>query len=239
MDSDESRRAEQTAQSLCLRFVCRPAAPAKLSPVMPSRILDLPSPWSERPDIPREKFHARCYQGDARRKLVRKSCLCSVAPECDLCCQEKTIFYHKCKVEQYAPYTQDDGLVQRITLYKAAIWRSEDILLDKFSLWFRLSRPLQDVRRQIPLEIRERFKHRKDKLFERKRRPMQNAPWRVQPSLLFVPSMRRLHEARLLAIVHRGDTGAISPWAALHICLQCGWCSQGVPRGRRRVGVHL
>ena len=36
----------------------------------------------------------------------------------------------------------------------------------------------QDVRRQIPLEIRERFKHRKDKLFERKRRPMQNAPWR-------------------------------------------------------------
>ena len=32
--------------------------------------------------------------------------------------QEKTIFYHKCKVEQYAPYTQDDGLIQRITLYK-------------------------------------------------------------------------------------------------------------------------
>ncbi|CAK9026938.1 Dynein regulatory complex subunit 7 (Coiled-coil domain-containing protein 135) (Coiled-coil domain-containing protein lobo homolog) (Spermatogenesis-related gene in late stages of spermatogenesis cells protein), partial [Durusdinium trenchii] len=100
-DSEE-RRAEHTAQ-----------------------ILDLPSPWSERPDIPREKFHARCYQG------------------------EKTIFYHKCKVEQYAPYTQDDGLVQRMTLYK-------------------------DVRRQIPLEIRERFKHRKDKLIERKRRPMQN-----------------------------------------------------------------
>eukprot|EP00913_Durusdinium_trenchii_P023215 g21794.t1 len=69
-DSEE-RRAEHTAQ-----------------------ILDLPSPWSERPDIPREKFHARCYQG------------------------EKTIFYHKCKVEQYAPYTQDDGLVQRMTLYK-------------------------------------------------------------------------------------------------------------------------
>jgi hypothetical protein len=89
------------------------------------QILDMPPPWSERPDIPREAFHARCYQG------------------------EKTIFYHKCKVEQYAPYTQDDGLVQRITLYK-------------------------DVRRQIPLEIRERFKHRRDKLFERKRRPMQN-----------------------------------------------------------------
>ncbi|CAE8692319.1 unnamed protein product [Polarella glacialis] len=90
-----------------------------------AQILDMPSAWSERPDIPRVKFHDRCYQG------------------------EKTIFYHKCKVEQYAPYTQDDGLVQRITLYK-------------------------DVRRQIPLEIRERFRHRRDKLYERKRRPMQN-----------------------------------------------------------------
>jgi len=90
-----------------------------------AQVLDMPPAWGERPDIPREAFHARCYQG------------------------EKTIFYHKCKVEQYAPYTQDDGLVQRITLYK-------------------------DVRRQIPLEIRERFKHRRDKLSERKRRPMQN-----------------------------------------------------------------
>jgi hypothetical protein len=90
-----------------------------------TQILDMPPSWSERPDIPREAFHARCYQG------------------------EKTIFYHKCKVEQYAPYTQDDGLVQRITLYK-------------------------DVRRQIPLEIRERFKHRRDKLVERRRKPMQN-----------------------------------------------------------------
>merc|ERR1719198_1181029 len=90
-----------------------------------TQILDMPPAWSERPDIPREAFHARCYQG------------------------EKTIFYHKCKVEQYAPYTQDDGLVQRITLYK-------------------------DVRRQIPLEIRERFKHRRVKLHERRRKPMQN-----------------------------------------------------------------
>jgi len=57
-----------------------------------AQILDMPPAWSERVDIPREAFHARCYQG------------------------EKTIFYHKCKVEQYAPYTQDDGLVQRITL---------------------------------------------------------------------------------------------------------------------------
>ena len=59
-----------------------------------AQILDMPPPWSEKPSIPREAFHARCFQG------------------------EKTVFYHKCKVEQYAPYTQDDGLVQRITLYK-------------------------------------------------------------------------------------------------------------------------
>lgn len=90
-----------------------------------AQILDMPPAWSERIDIPREAFHARCYQG------------------------EKTIFYHKCKVEQYAPYTQDDGLVQRITLYK-------------------------DVRRQIPLEITEMFEHRRDRLKARKRRPMQN-----------------------------------------------------------------
>lgn len=90
-----------------------------------TQILDMPPAWSERPDIPREAFHARCYRG------------------------EKTIFYHKCKVEQYAPYIQDDGLVQRVTLYK-------------------------DVRRQIPLEIREKFKHRRDKLIERRRKPMQN-----------------------------------------------------------------
>lgn len=91
----------------------------------PTQILDMPPSWSDRPEISREAFHKRCYQG------------------------EKTLFYHKCKVEQYAPYTQDDGLVQRITLYK-------------------------DVRRQIPLEIRESFKHRRDKLYERRRRPMQN-----------------------------------------------------------------
>jgi hypothetical protein len=90
-----------------------------------AQILDMPPAWSDRPEIPRDKFHRHCYEG------------------------EKTVFYHKCKVEQYAPYTQDDGLVQRITLYK-------------------------DVRRQIPVEVREHFKHRKDKLSERTRRPLKN-----------------------------------------------------------------
>merc|ERR1719399_1162689 len=89
------------------------------------QLLDRPPPWSERLDITREAFHARCYQG------------------------EKTIFYHKCKVEQYAPYSQVDGLVQRITLHK-------------------------DVRRQIPIEIREIFQHRHDHLVARERFPMEN-----------------------------------------------------------------
>jgi len=90
-----------------------------------TQLLDMPPPWSERLDISREAFHARCYQG------------------------EKTIFYHKCKVEQYAPYSQVDGLVQRITLHK-------------------------DVRRQIPIEVRETFQHRHDHLVERERFPMEN-----------------------------------------------------------------
>jgi len=118
-----------------------------------TQILDTPPPWSVRLHIPREKFHARCYQG------------------------EKTVFYHKCKVEQYAPYTQDDGLVQRITLYK-------------------------DVRRQFPLEIRERFKHRRDKLIERKRKPMQNEtierfdPGRSAPSSTTTSAGGALKEVR-------------------------------------------
>merc|ERR1719265_889808 len=72
-------------------------------PEQAAQILDMPPPWSERPDISREAFHARCYQG------------------------EKTIFYHKCKVEQYAPYTQDDGLVQESlctrTCADKSLWR--------------------------------------------------------------------------------------------------------------------
>jgi hypothetical protein len=115
------------------------------------QILDMPPSWGLRPDIPREAFHARCYQG------------------------EKTIFYHKCKVEQYAPYTQDDGMVQRITLYK-------------------------DVGRQIPLEIREKFKHRRDKLVERRRKPMQNEtieyfdPGRPSSSTLGGGALKELRE---------------------------------------------
>merc|ERR1719337_758555 len=89
------------------------------------QILDMPPSWSERLEISREAFHARCYQG------------------------EKTCFFHKAKLEQYAPYSQVDGLVRRLTLYK-------------------------DVRRQIPLEVRETFQHRRDHLTERLRYPPKN-----------------------------------------------------------------
>jgi len=51
-----------------------------------TQFLDMPSSWCERPEITREAFHARCYQG------------------------EKTTFYNKVKVEQYAPYSQAGGI---------------------------------------------------------------------------------------------------------------------------------
>jgi len=88
-------------------------------------VLDMPPSWSERLDISREAYHARCYQG------------------------AKTTLYYKCKVEQFAPYDQVDGLVQRVFSYK-------------------------DVRRQIPVEVKETFKHRRDHLVERTRWPMEN-----------------------------------------------------------------
>lgn len=87
--------------------------------------LDLPSSWSDRLQIPKDVFEARCYQG------------------------EKITFYDKCKVEQYAPYSQLDGIIRRVTQYK-------------------------DLRRQIPLSMTETFAHRRDKLVKRFRYPKDN-----------------------------------------------------------------
>ncbi|XP_066590690.1 dynein regulatory complex subunit 7 [Prorops nasuta] len=53
----------------------------------------------------------------------------------------KTIFYKRTKVELYAPYVQEDGLVQRITIY-------------------------EDLDYLIPLEIREKYSNRSDNLME-------------------------------------------------------------------------
>jgi len=88
-------------------------------------VLDIPASWCERLDISREAFAGRCYNG------------------------EKTVLYAKSKVESYAPYSQVDGLVERVTYYK-------------------------DLRRQIPVEVAEKFYQRKDKLVERKRKPMES-----------------------------------------------------------------
>jgi hypothetical protein len=88
-------------------------------------VLDIPASWCEHLNISREAFAGRCYNG------------------------EKTVLYAKSKVESYAPYSQVDGLVERVTYYK-------------------------DLRRQIPVEVVEQFYQRKDKLVERKRRPMES-----------------------------------------------------------------
>jgi hypothetical protein len=88
-------------------------------------VLDIPSSWCERLDISREAFAGRCYHG------------------------EKTVLYEKEKVEKYAPYSQVDGLVERVTNYK-------------------------DLRRQIAVKVVESFAQRRDKLVERRRLPMEN-----------------------------------------------------------------
>ena len=132
---DDERRAEHTAQ-----------------------ILDLPSPWSERPDIPREKFHARCYQGASRRGRVVIFLL-----------RRRPSFITSARWSNMRP-----------TL-RMMVWSSEwpstrlgipshatDLANVHLNLFYitgvrcRCLASTQDVRRQIPLEIRERFKHRKD-----------------------------------------------------------------------------
>jgi hypothetical protein len=88
-------------------------------------VLDIPASWCERLDISREAFAGRCYHG------------------------EKTVLYEQAKVESYAPYSQVDGLIERVTNYK-------------------------DLRRQIAVKVVEKFAQRKDKLVERRRQPMDN-----------------------------------------------------------------
>jgi hypothetical protein len=59
---------------------------------------------------------------------------------------ECTVFYKKCKVDQYAPYGQHDGLVLKITLY-------------------------HDYKRLKVKEIRYFYEHRSDKLVMKRRFP--------------------------------------------------------------------
>lgn len=85
-------------------------------------LLDMPPAWSPKLYIDREKFLNLCPNG------------------------EKTVFYKKCRVDFYAPCTQIDGLIKRITLYK-------------------------DYKCLIVQEIRYYFSNRMDKLKMRIRYP--------------------------------------------------------------------
>jgi len=84
--------------------------------------LDMPPSWSPKLFIDREKFLNLCPNG------------------------EKTIFYKKCRVDDYAPCTQVDGLVKRIVIYN-------------------------DYKCLIQNEVRYYFKNRQDKLNMRIRYP--------------------------------------------------------------------
>ena len=82
----------------------------------------MPPPWSQKLHIDKDKFLSLCPNG------------------------EKTVFYRKCKIDFYAPCTQVDGLVKRITIY-------------------------DDYKRHLIKEIRSYFKNRRDKLVLRRRFP--------------------------------------------------------------------
>lgn len=85
-------------------------------------VLDMPPPWCPKLHIDRDAFAKRCPSG------------------------ERTTFYERWKVDQYAEYTECDGLVQRFTIFK-------------------------DYRRQEVKEVRSFFAHRVDKLMMRRRFP--------------------------------------------------------------------
>ena len=85
-------------------------------------VLDMPPPWCPKLHIDRDAFAKRCPSG------------------------ERTTFYERWKVDQYAEYTECDGLVQRFTIFK-------------------------DYRRQEVKEVRSFFAHRTDKLMVRRRFP--------------------------------------------------------------------
>ncbi|CAD8136523.1 unnamed protein product [Paramecium octaurelia] len=88
-----------------------------------AQILDMPPPWPPKLFIDKESFLKGTPLG------------------------ESTVFYKKCKIDSYAPYSQEkDGLVQRFTIY-------------------------QDYKRLKVHEIRYFYKHRSDKLVLKRRFP--------------------------------------------------------------------
>ncbi|DBA04465.1 TPA: hypothetical protein N0F65_010061 [Lagenidium giganteum] len=104
-------------------------------------ILDIPPSWVTKLHIDRTMF---------KKKFVTD-------------CQRVTL-YRRAKVEEFAEYMHDQGLIMRVTMYR-------------------------DNGCSLPIEIREYFKNRKDKLEMRKRLPLENkfeehfAPGRLPEAL--------------------------------------------------------
>lgn len=88
------------------------------------QVLDMPPPWPPKIILEYEAYH--------RGSLLGETCQ----------------YYSKCKVENFAEYSQVDGLVKRITIY-------------------------QDFRRLKIKELRYMFKHRVDRLRVRRRFPFE------------------------------------------------------------------
>ncbi|KAL4445104.1 hypothetical protein ABPG74_018832 [Tetrahymena malaccensis] len=89
-----------------------------------AQLLDMPPPWPPKIYIDKEKFLMGTPLG------------------------EGTVYYNKVKVDNYAPYSQPDGLVQKITIF-------------------------QDYKRLKVKEYRYFYKHRSDKLSIRRRYPFE------------------------------------------------------------------
>jgi hypothetical protein len=87
-------------------------------------VQDLPPSWCPKLKIDRETYSKKCPMG------------------------EKTMFYERCKVENYAEYSQFDGLVMCLTYY-------------------------HDYKRQVVKEIRWIYSRRLDKLTIRRRFPLE------------------------------------------------------------------
>lgn len=86
--------------------------------------LDMPPSWSPKLTIDNEKFLNLCPNG------------------------EKTVFFKKCKVDLFAPCTQIDGIVKRVTLY-------------------------HDYKRNLVAEVRQHYSNRRDFLRIRVRIPFE------------------------------------------------------------------
>jgi len=85
-------------------------------------VLDMPSPWSPKLIIEREKYYNFCPKG------------------------EKTVFYKKCTVDFYSECKQVDGIVKRITIYDDY----KKLVIKERRTYFKNRRDKLTLRRRFP-----------------------------------------------------------------------------------------